>query len=743
MPQNLSSNGLERLEGTVEHIIYYNEENGYTICDLALSDDEIITAVGEMPMTGEGDRLCLFGKWIHNPKYGRQFQVTEYERTMPSDTASMLKYLSSRAIKGIGPVTAKRIVDEFGEDTFDVLENHPEWLANIKGISMKVALSASESFKEQAGVRSAMMFFRDYFGVATTLKIYKHWGARAVDIAKRNPYRLCNEIDGIGFESADTVAESLGFDSDNFERVKSGIDYVLIKNEGTGGHVCLPREQLCTSACELLNVDTDTVALACDELVREGRLVLRAEDGQSFIYRAKTFDAERYIAEKLLQLDRLCASVDAWDISGFIASEEAKSGISYAEMQKKAIADALRYGVMVLTGGPGTGKTTVVRALIHIFESMGFDIALAAPTGRAAKRMSEATSHEAKTVHRLLEMAYDSSGSFKFCRNADCLLDERIIIVDEASMIDNALMCALVEAIKPGARFIIIGDSDQLPSVGAGNVLRDIISSGRIATVRLCEIFRQAQKSLIITNAHAINAGEMPRLDVKDNDFFYLARHNDRDIAQTVSELCLTRLPRTYGEMGRSGTQVICASRKGEAGTESLNIMLQARLNPPAPNKREHKFRDRAFREGDKVMQIRNNYDILWSRVADDGKQGNGIFNGDIGTVEYINAGESMMSIVFDDRRVEYDFSLLEDLEHAYAITVHKSQGSEYPIIIIPACSASPMLLTRNLLYTAVTRAQSMVIIVGREDIVSHMVSNDRQSMRYTGLTQLLSEGRA
>ncbi len=736
----MNQSELERLEGTVESIIYCNAENGYTICDLALSDDEIITAVGEMPMIGEGDRLCIFGKWTHNPKYGRQFAVSQYERTMPSDTASMLKYLSSRAIKGIGPVTAKRIVDEFGEDTFDVLENHPEWLANIKGISMKVAMSASASFKEQAGVRSAMMFFRDYFGVATTLKIYKHWGTRAVDVAKKNPYRLCNEIEGIGFESADKVAASLGFDESNFERVKSGIDYVLMKNESMSGHTCLPREQLCVSAHELLGVELDDVRDACEALLREGRLVCRTSDGQNFIYRTQTFDAERYVAEKLLQLDRLCASVDAWDISGFISSEEAKSGISYAEMQKKAIFDALRYGVMVLTGGPGTGKTTVVRALIHIFESMGFDIALAAPTGRAAKRMSEATSREAKTVHRLLEMTYDASGSFKFCRNADCMLDEQVIIVDEASMIDNALMCALLEAIKPGARFIIIGDSDQLPSVGAGNVLRDIISSERIATVRLCEIFRQAQESLIITNAHAINTGKLPRLDVKNNDFFYLARRTDRDIATTVVELCLTRLPRTYGEMGVSGTQVVCASRKGEAGTESLNILLQARLNPTAPNKREYKFRDKVFREGDKVMQVRNNYDILWSRVADSTKQGNGIFNGDIGYIEYINAGESQMSIIFDDRRVNYDFSLLEDIEHAYAITVHKSQGSEYPIVVIPACSAPSMLLTRNLLYTAVTRAQSMVIIVGREDIVAQMVENDRKSQRYTGLCELLRD---
>ncbi len=737
----LQENGdIERLEGTVEHIIYYNEENGYTICDMALADDEIITAVGLMPMLGEGDRLTVFGKWVTNPKYGRQFSVTQYERVMPADVSSILKYLSSKAIKGVGPKTAQRIVDEFGEDTFDVIENHPEWLANVKGISMKLALSISESFKEQAGVRSAMMFFRDYFGVATILKIYKRFGSRAVDVAKQNPYRLCNEIDGIGFERADSMAESLGFLNDNFDRVMSGINFVLTKNEMVNGHVCLPISKLCESSAELLGVGADLTANATRELLREGRLVGVSMDGDTFVYRRETYENEKYIAEKLCKIDRLSASVDVTDIESFISGEEIRSGISYASLQKKAIADALRYGVMVLTGGPGTGKTTVVRALIRIFDSMGFDIALAAPTGRAAKRMSEATSMEAKTVHRLLEMTYDASESFKFCRNESYYLVEQIIIVDEASMIDTALMAALLRAIKPGARLIIIGDSDQLPSVGAGNVLRDIIDSGRFSTVRLTEIFRQAQKSLIVTNAHKINSGVSPELKVKDNDFFFLPRQSDREIAATVCELCHTRLPKSYGEMGRSGTQVITPSRRGEAGTENLNVILQSRLNPADKSKREYRFRDKIFREGDKVMQIRNNYDMLWSRISDD-KTGNGIFNGDIGIIEDIDIAESAMWVVFDDKRVQYEFNLLEDLEHAYAITVHKSQGSEYPIVIIPACTAAQMLLSRNLLYTAVTRAQSMVIIVGREDIVEEMVSNNRQSMRYTGLCEMLRGG--
>ena len=728
--------GIEKLEGSVEQIVFCNEDNGYTVCDMALEDD-IVTVCGIMPMLCEGDRLCVYGKWVHSAKYGRQFSVEQYERVMPADIASMLRYLSSRAIKGIGPKTAAKIIEEFGEDSFDVIENHPEWLANIKGISTKVALAASESFKEQAGIRSAMMFFREYFGASTTVRIYKKWGSSSVDIAKKNPYRLCNEIEGIGFERADALANSLGLQNDNFDRIMSGLSYVLIKSASYNGHVCLPREKLCEAGAELLEVSAEEADRAISELIRMGRFKYVLQGETQMIYLAEAYDEEKYIAEKLTLLDKMCATVDVSDIDRFIEREEAKAGIEYASLQKKAISDALRYGVMVLTGGPGTGKTTVVRALIHIFDSMGYEIALAAPTGRAAKRMSEATAMEAKTIHRLLEMSYDLEGRSVFNRNEFDLLDEQIIIVDEASMIDSALMCALLKAIKPGARLIIIGDSDQLPSVGAGNVLRDIIESGRFATVRLCEIFRQAQESLIVTNAHAINRGEMPNLAVKDKDFFFLRRDRDRDIAATVVDLCKNRLPRAYGNMARNGLQVICASRKGEAGTENLNVLLQQALNPRERGKSEHSFRERIFREGDRVMQTRNNYDIAWTREYD-GKEGNGIFNGDIGIIESIEVAEREMTVLFDDRRVVYDFSLLEDLEHAYAITVHKSQGSEYPMVVMPMCTASQMLHTRNLFYTAVTRAQNMVILVGREDIIKEMVENNRRSMRYTGLCHRL-----
>ena len=701
-----------------------------------------MTVVGVMPMIGTGDHLCVYGKWVHNPKYGRQFSATQYERVMPADTASMLRYLASRAIKGIGPKTAQKIIDEFGEDSFDVIENHPEWLASIRGISMKVAIAASESFKEQAGIRSAMMFFRDYFGVTTTVKIYKKWGPRAVEIAKANPFRLCNEIEGIGFERADFMANALGFEGENPERIMSGIHYVLQQNGLQNGHVCLPEDRLIESAAKMLSVETQSVQEALSALLRQGSVHYVMQKDRRMIYDAVAYEEEKYIAEKLVRLDRMCASVSLRDIDRFIEIEESKSGIQYAYLQKKAISDALRYGVMVLTGGPGTGKTTVVRALIHIFDSMGYDIALAAPTGRAAKRLSEATSMEAKTVHRLLEMTYDPSGRNMFGRNEHELLDEQVIIIDEASMMDNSLMCALLRAIKPGARLVIIGDSDQLPSVGAGNVLRDILVSERFATVRLSEIFRQAQESLIVTNAHSINQGSMPRLDVKNNDFFFLPRASDRDIAMTIADLCKNRLPRTYGELARQGIQVIAPSRKGESGTEQLNLLLQQALNPPQKTLREHRFRDRVFRKGDRVMQTRNNYELVWIRVHDE-KTGTGVFNGDIGVIIEIHSSENEMIIRFDDREVIYDFSLLEDLEHAYAITVHKSQGSEYPIVIIPMCSAASMLLSRNLLYTAVTRAQSMVILVGRQEIVAEMVSNHRQAMRYTGLSDWLKEHEA
>lgn len=762
-----------QLTGTVERIIYTNEENGYTVCDVGTEgDNDVITACGIMPYIAEGDTLTMYGTWAHHPKYGQQFKVTTYEKKMPSDTGAILRYLSSRTIKGIGPVLAQKIVDEFGDSTLDVMENHPDWLEQVPGISRKKALEIGEDFKAKTGIRSAMMFFRDWFGAAMTVRIYKQYGSGAVDIAKATPYRLCDEVDGVGFERADQMAMSLGIDPSSEERLMSGVRYILTSNAAQNGHVCLPRVKLVPAAAKLLHTDTDRIEKAIDAQLKRGALVSRRFGGDELLYDKAQDKSEQSIADKLCLLDKLCPAINAGDVNVFIAREELETDIRYAAGQKKAIADALSHGVMILTGGPGTGKTTVVRALLHIFESMDLDVALCAPTGRASKRLSESTSSEAKTIHRLLEMGFDEGEDGKrgrglFRRNEQDQLDEDVIIVDESSMVDSQLMCALLEAIKPGARLILIGDADQLPSVGAGRVLNDLIDSGRFATVRLDEIFRQAQESRIVTNAHAVNDGQMPVLTDKKNDFFFLPCRTDAEIAQTVANLYAVRLPRAYGKTTENGIQIITPSRKGEAGTDNLNMLLQAALNPPARGKTEMQYRETTFRVGDRVMQTRNNYDVEWMD-ADDGESGDrpltlkqlfdkerdrdakdedarsrsAIFNGDIGVVTAIDLAEQTMNVRFDDRIVVCTREMLEDLDHAWAVTVHKSQGSEYPFVIIPMYAAPPVLLTRNLLYTAITRATRMVILVGREDIIGTMVENNRQTMRYTGLRQRL-EGKA
>ena len=729
--------GLLRLTGSIEHVIYANEDNGFAICDLGTESGDLITITGTLPYVGEGDSVTVYGKWVHNPKYGRQFRVETCERQMPADANSMLRYLASGAIKGIGPKIAQRIVDEFGDETFDVIEHHPEWLANVSGISRKSAKSIGADFAEKAGIRSAMMFFRDFFGAAATVRIYKRYGGNAVELAKKNPYRLCEEIEGIGFERADRMARDLGLATDSEDRICSGICYLLSSNAQANGHVCLPRDKTVQGAARLLGVDETAVNDALELLLAREKVHAERLGGIELLYDKKQYENEKYIATKLLLLDRVCPAMETANIGAFIDREKAETGGRYADLQRRAISDALENGVMLLTGGPGTGKTTVVRALLHIFSSMGLKIALTAPTGRAAKRLSESTSCEARTIHRLLEYGGEESGGRgRFMRDESNLLEESVLIVDEASMVDSLLMGALIRAVKPGSRLVLIGDADQLPSVGAGNVLRDLIDSGRFATVRLTEIFRQAQKSLIVTNAHAINRGELPRLDVKDNDFFFMPRSEDASITATVAQLCGIRLPRTYGAMATTGTQVIVPSRKGEAGTEHLNVVLQATLNPPSPEKREHRFREITYREGDRVMQVRNNYDMEWER--DNGMTGAGIFNGDVGVIESIDPTDGNMRIRFEDRTVTYEFSLLEDLEPAYAVTVHKSQGCEYPIVILPLGNVPPMLRSRNLLYTAVTRAQCIVIVVGREDVLADMVRNNRQTMRYTGLSERL-----
>ena len=729
---------LIKLSGSVEQVIYTNEENGYLVCDLGTDDDDLITITGIMPYVNEGDSLIVYGEWKHNPRYGRQFVVSQYERYLPANASAILRYLSSGAIKGIGKKTALKIVEEFGDNTLEVLENHPDWLSDIPGISLKKAKQICEDFKAKAGIRTAMLFFRDYFGATTTVKIYKRWGSACIDIAKNNPYRLCEEIEGIGFERADGMAMKLGIERDSYERLVSGVAHVLKYNAAQNGHVCLPREKLVLASSQLLGADAKRVDEVIDDMLAMGKLRYSMFDGVIYLYDKFAYECESYIAEKLDLINKICPAVDVSDANYFIEREERKNGFSYAYMQKKAIIGALESGVMLLTGGPGTGKTTIVKALLDIFKSMDMKVALAAPTGRAAKRLSESTSQEAKTIHRLLEFEFASDDSDRpgFRKNENDLLEENVIIIDESSMIDNILMAALLRAVKPGSRVIFIGDADQLPSVGAGNVLHDLLECGRFTTIRLDEIFRQAQESLIVTNAHAINRGEMPRLDVKNSDFFFLNRRSDEEIAFTVADLYKNRLPRTYGADTVNNIQVISPSRKGDAGTENLNVILQSALNPPTTKKREHKHRERIFREGDKVMQIKNNYEIEWCR--EDDTTGTGIFNGDIGTILRIDNINECMEIVFDDKHVTYDFTSLEELEHAYAITVHKSQGCEYPIVILPLYNAPTMLLTKNLFYTAVTRAQKMVILVGSADIAKLMVGNSHTSMRYTGLKQRL-----
>ena len=725
---------LEKIKGTIEEVVYHNEDNGYTVLILTTEDDLPITAVGELPFAAEGETITVMGFWEEHKNYGRQFHIEHYEKEMPTGKEAITRYLSSGAVKGIGPVTAKKIVEVFGEETFEVMEQNPEFLARINGISMKKALEIGENFASQFGMRKAMMFASQFFGSALAVKICKKWGSAAEDVIRRNPYILCEEIEGIGFERADQVALELGVSENAPGRVSAGISYVLSYHAQSSGHVFLPRDKLVPTTAQFLGVSEDDAEEAVDRMIADGKLKSVKAGKRFCVYPIRYYEAEKYIARKIALLENNVYQPPAADAAREISQIEAESGIHYAPLQKKAILSAMRSGVMILTGGPGTGKTTVIKALIRIFGQMGFDVALAAPTGRAAKRMSEATGEEAKTIHRLLE-AEMGSGESRFGRNEQNRLDEDVFIIDETSMVDELLMMALLMAIKPGARLILIGDADQLPSVGAGNVLSDLIGCEMLTTICLKEIFRQAKESRIVTNAHAVNNGEYPVLTDKDNDFFFVRRENEAEITPTVIDLWHRRLPTTYGEAIGPQIQVITPSRKGCAGTESLNAALQAVMNPPAKEKLQMKSRGFIFREGDKVMQIKNDYDIPWTK----GKtKGMGVFNGDIGRIVRIDYHNQKLYVDYDERLAEYDFTGIDELEHAYAITVHKSQGSEYPVVILPVYTYAPRLLTRELLYTAMTRAQKMVIIVGSERAVQTMVDNNRRPKRYTGLKAML-----
>jgi len=732
----------DSVSGIVDSIIYQNEENGYTVCEIEDSAGEPVTVVGIIPYLSEGDKITAWGTWTNHQVYGRQFKAETYEKTLPAEEGDILRYLAGGNIKGIGPKTAQKLVEQFGTDTFSVIENHPEWLSEIPGITKKKAEAITESFKSMSGARAVMMFCSDYFTPQTAMKIYQKWGGAAVDRIRKNPYRLCEDFRGISFSRADRIAMGMGLAADSDDRVLHGLVYVLRQEAVRSGHTCIPDSELLRCAVELLFAgDTNyagRVAECIEKAIAKLSLIPLDMDGTRYVFDPLMYRAETYIAKKMKQIRDRCPKMNARDSARMIESSEAKSGITYAAMQRKALSQAMSDGVMILTGGPGTGKTTIIKGLISIFESLDYDVALAAPTGRAAKRMSEATSHEAKTIHRLLEMDFSDENGSKFLRDENNTLDADIVIIDEASMIDVQLMEALLKAIKNGARLIIIGDSDQLPSVGAGNVLGDLIESGAFPVIRLTDIFRQSEQSLIITNAHRINAGELPDTSRSDADFFFLRRESEEGISATVIDLVKNRLPRSYGADIVSKIQVLTPSRKGLSGTDILNAGLQEALNPRAPGKAEKKSRDVIFRVGDRVMQTKNNYEIEWE--TDDGKTGMGVYNGDIGVVTDIDREDNLVTVRFDERICVLDAAQLDEVDHAYAITVHKSQGSEYPVVILPLYSCAPMLLSRNLLYTAVTRAAKMVILVGKPNVLQQMIDNNRHTVRCTMLKHFLME---
>ncbi|MBQ9941231.1 MAG: ATP-dependent RecD-like DNA helicase [Clostridia bacterium] len=736
---DISDDGLITLSGSVKNIVYHNDDNGYTVCQID-ADGEDFTAVGIMPYVNEGEYITLKGSFVVHKTYGEQFKVEFFEKRLPTNSKSIQQYLSSGVIRGIGPKTAARIVFEFGDETFDIIENSPHLLAEIKGINMKKAEEINRQFKNQFASRAVLMFFQDFFGVSLSNAIYKKLGPSAVEIVHENPYVLCNNIDGIGFERADKVAASIGYAPDSENRICAAIKYVLNFNSASNGHVYLPREKLAEAVSKLIDVPVENIQKSITNMETTGQIIIEKNDA---VYLFGAYNAEKYCALKLSLLSKINLFSTTENIDEIISATEEEEGIQYSSLQKKAIRNAIINAVSILTGGPGTGKTTIIKAILQIFYKLGMKVSLAAPTGRAAKRMSESTGAEAKTIHRLLEFEFSADNgeeNMRFFRNENNLLESDVVIIDEASMIDIFLFSSLLKAIKPGARLILIGDSDQLPSVGAGNVLNDIIESNRFAVCSLTQIFRQAKESLIILNAHRINRGEMPELTAKNGDFFFLPRRDAQSTVRTIAELISTRLPRSYGEQIKDRIQVISSTKKGTSGTISLNAELQKVLNPHSPELNEHQTRDIIFREGDRVIQTRNNYDIDWYKTSIFGNdiEGMGIFNGDIGVIEEIDNEEEYLRINFDGRIAKYTFDLCEEIEHAYAITVHKSQGSEYPIVIMPICQSAPMLQTRNLLYTAITRAQTMVILVGDGQVIERMVENNRHSERYTGLVEFL-----
>ena len=717
--------------GTVSGILFSNEENGYTVLKLNTAEG-VVTAVGCIPDASVGEYLILTGAWTSHASYGEQFKATFVERKQPEDRKSIYEYLAFGAVKGIGPATAAAIVSMFGTESLQIIENEPERLAEVKGISKSKATHIGLDYKRKMGLRRLTEFLTGY-GIRPELavRVYRYYGDDSLDIVRDNPYILTREFFSADFFEADALALKLGFEGDCAERIEAAIIFELVHNLNNG-HTFLPADKLITATCQLISVHPESVEDALEVLTESGNVVRDTVAGVNACYVQSVFEAEAYVAAKLKYMANAKSAYDG-DIDKIIDSIEKSGNIHYDDLQRSAVRLAAENRVVVLTGGPGTGKTTSVNAILALFDRMGLETALAAPTGRAAKRLSELTGREAKTIHRLLKAGYsEESGDTVFEQNSDDPLDVEALIVDETSMIDILLMNALLEALRPECRLILVGDADQLPSVGAGNVFSDIIRSGRIPTVRLERVYRQADESRIIRNAHMINKGEIPDVTENKGDFFFMRRNTRDKAVETILSLCAERLPKNMG-ISPENIQVLTLSRKGSGGTVALNKRLQEVLNPRSEEKKEKLYGENVFREGDKVMQIRNNYDIMW-KSADGATAGTGIFNGDIGFITKIDFARETVSIDFDGRIADYVFDMLYELELAYAMTVHKSQGSEYKAVVLAISAQAPALLTRSVLYTAITRARELLIVVGDKDVFCQMALNDKRQKRYSGL---------
>jgi exodeoxyribonuclease V alpha subunit len=721
------------LSGSVEDVIYKNADNGYTVINLGC-DEGLIAVVGNLGDVNEGERLSLRGGWITSPKYGRQFKAAMCERSMPETESEISAYLGSGVIKGLGPAIAKKIVKQFGTEALDIIDNDCMQLTVIKGITSDKALYISNEYHKITGVNEVIKFLGEYnFGPAHAISVWSAFEHDSIKQIKTNPYILCTSGIDIDFRSVDRMAADLGFDAENSDRVRAGIVYVLHEN-ANAGHTCLPTEKLRESVCDNLGIERRQFESCLDDCEEKDWVVRITLGKREFVYLPEYYLAETYIAKKLAFMLRTSAQYEK-DYSDEIRGVEFSENIQYEDLQRAAISACLTGSVFILTGGPGTGKTTTLNGVIKILKAQKKRILLCAPTGRAAKRMSDLTGEPARTIHRLLEVDFTAKGELKFKRNETNPLPADVVIADEMSMVDALLMCSLVRAIKPTSKFIMVGDSNQLPSVGAGNVLKDLIASHYIPSVELKEIFRQAAQSLIVTNAHRIVNGEFPVLDDRQNDFFFMNKSLESDIAELVIQLAKQRLPDTYGFSPIDDIQVLCPTKMGMAGTKELNKQLQSALNPPSQNKAELKFFDVIFRTGDKVMQTKNDYDVLWTK---NNEKGSGIFNGDIGIIRSVDRFSQNVTIDFEGRVAIYTSEMLRRLEHAYAITIHKSQGSEYDAVIIPITAFTHNLLYRNLLYTGVTRAKKMIIVIGTRELVKTMVDNNRKMLRYSLLRPLL-----